>query len=200
MLPVYFSQTPLQALDREALPWIPFECDWFGAASTLRPQFRVIVTKHTLLFEALGPQPASYREIHLAGSFQPGLWEMDVAELFLCHSSGTGYREFNLAPSGAYWTAKFSDYRSIDETPDELPDEGPCALSHFHDRSWHAELLIPRDALEGDIVFDHSLRANVNFILGQAPRNFFSWEKLSAKEPDFHLCREFQSVERRPVA
>jgi predicted amidohydrolase len=51
------------------------------------------------------------------GLFMPGLWEHDVAELFIAHPGGR-YFEFNLSPNAAWWSCEFKAPRVREEETD----------------------------------------------------------------------------------
>ncbi len=58
------------------------------------------------------------------GEFFEGLWNGDVAELFLSLPNGN-YLEYNFAPNGAWWACEFSEPRV--RTTRKIPREIPAA-------------------------------------------------------------------------
>ena len=83
----------------------------------------------TLSHDGFVPKfPASAKPVTGAkpGSFHEGLWEGDVAEVFLMHPGG-GYLEYNFAPNGAWWSCAFDSprVRSSDPAPVPFPKFEP---------------------------------------------------------------------------
>ncbi|MCB0416887.1 MAG: hypothetical protein KDD39_04505 [Bdellovibrionales bacterium] len=86
---------------------IPFESEPnFQVAGTARIQGHAL----QLVFEVRGSNlvlPARAER----PSYQEGLWRTTCFELFVADPTGTSYEEFNFAPSGDWWHARFQDYR-----------------------------------------------------------------------------------------
>jgi hypothetical protein len=126
------------------------------------------------------------------GAFVEGLWERDVAELFLCDESGPGYQEFNFAPSGAWWSCHFSSYRQRD-----LSFRGATLAdcrAVADGAGWRVAAMLPAAAFAGGFSL-RGRRANVSAILGAEPRLYFSVAPIPG-EPDFHKSPFFPVLAR----
>jgi hypothetical protein len=106
------------------------------------------------------------------GGFYRGLWERDVAELFL--HLRTGYIELHLAPGGFWWGALFRGYRDEER---ELRELAPEILRHGDELS----LLLPQERLPVPLSDVSSLA--VTAILDG---HFLSLVPLSDLQPEFH--------------
>ncbi|MCB0333603.1 MAG: hypothetical protein KDD55_08905 [Bdellovibrionales bacterium] len=181
------------------IPSYSIPCDWFGNEAQTKASFQLAASCDHILFAATVSSAPLCNTTLSEGEYVEGLWKQDVAELFLCEERSTAYQEFNLAPTGAWWSFAFSDYRKEDEARYHHP-EGIQCLSEIHGNSWSAAILIPRDELS--ITFDmteHS-RANVCFILGnEEQKQFFSWKKLGEEEPDYHLVQNAVHLSPAPL-
>ncbi len=136
----------------------------------------------------LGPDPASL------GQFHEGLWEADVAELFLAHPDGERYLEINLSPAGAWWACGFRGPRNRDPSLD-LPEAKTAAAIDDAQRLWTASIDLPLDYLESVWQFGPESRANVCFILGPPERRrHFSAAAMPKGPPDYHRPEVFLPV------
>ena len=127
-----------------------------------------------------------------AGDFVSGLWEYDVAELFIYSSETKQYQEFNIAPSGAWWSALFSGYRTqvvSTFTP-------PTVELHCHSsaQGWNAAIKIPFSELALPGASHKNLLVNLCLIQGQKPRHYLSAALIETAEPDFHAFQFFLPV------
>jgi hypothetical protein len=134
---------------------------------------------------------ASFDQSNSRGSFVEGLWERDVAEFFMMDAGGR-YQEFNVSPSGAWWSCGFSAYR-------ERMTESPVPSDVFADAvvrpaCWEVvfsvpvrELLIPLDAVAG---------VHVSSIVRCPTTKYLSSRPIVGATPDFHDWRCFAPVER----
>lgn len=117
------------------------------------------------------------------GRFIENLWRDDVAELFILGYSGQ-YQEFNFSFDGAWWSAGFSGYRTIDAgftPPSNLRIE---TIQTTNMR--RIKVYIPLSKLWFSITSISDLHANVCAIIGQKPRHYFSVAELESEKPDFH--------------
>ena len=117
--------------------------------------------------------------------FTERLWERDVIELFIGDPEKGCYQEFNIAPSGAWWSAYFTKYRSADKSAfNELScikTEGFVSPTY-----WQASMVLPIRELSFKLNPDKVL-ANPAAISGKNPRSFFSAKPIISEQPDFHL-------------
>jgi len=173
------------------LPVMGISSDWHGVA--LRPPlcFTLAADPSNLWFVATRQAPATCSPGTEPGSFAEGLWEHDVAELFLANPTTGAYLEFNLAPNGAWWAAKFSAPRIRAKAQPDFPS---IVTSHWEDISydtWCAAICIPLTLLEKEIGFGAETTANATAILNSPLQTFHSAHKLPGTEPDFHQPASF---------
>lgn len=83
------------------------ERDWYGERAGFPLEWSLAVVDERLEFAFECGCPAACDEV---SGFVEGLWRRDVAEFFLIAADGT-YQEFNLSPTGAWWSARFRGYR-----------------------------------------------------------------------------------------
>ena len=107
---VYLKETPIK---------LPVSIDWYGNPLQVSFSFILQVTGDLLTFGA--HFPADCHALGEADQFVDGLWKASVVELFMYEIDSPRYIEINLSPSGAYWLAKFSDYRVRDSEIKILP-------------------------------------------------------------------------------
>ena len=118
-----------------------------------------------------------------------------MAELFIARPDARSYLEFNLAPSGAWWTAAFSAPRVPSPAFDILPAVR-CESGKGGESGWRAALGIPLSWLEAAIGWGADSRLNVSFILDSPDQRFLTACDLGDGEPDFHRPQGFAPVTR----
>lgn len=178
------------------LPVMGMSSDWYGADLSPPLCFTIATDSSNLWFVATRPAPASCRPGAEPGSFTEGLWEHDVAELFLADPASGAYIEFNLAPNGAWWAAKFNAPRVRAE---QQPDFPSIVTSHWEDvadEAWCAAIRVPLTLLEKEIGFGAESTANATAILNSPHQTFHSAHKLPGAEPDFHQPASFVPLSR----
>ena len=173
-----------QSVGRESVSEFHDSADWFGVASPWKPEVSLRVEGGILHFSFRAQKAPWCDESLLSGSFVEGLWEKDVAELFLS-GPGESYQEINVSPTGAWWSALFCDYRERSQTvefPVEIEVERADNFWQVH-FSTAAENLIPWSGLEWS-----EYRASPTAILHGPEPSFFAWNWNPNKdgEPDFH--------------
>ena len=171
-------------------PYSEIALDWFEHSYALKPKFRISCSNDLLSFEAevpLSNYTLSFEKLSNA-QFVEGLWEKDVAELFV--SNGDCYQEFNFSPSGAWWTWMFTDYR---ERSDDFkaPSTSPTISSVISETNWKLHAEIPSEVLQ--IELKNITHAQVCFILNS---KYFCTASNKDIEPDFHRFKDFNSVIR----
>lgn len=168
-----------------------FESDWFGNPARYRSRFSLMLKGNLLHYQFWAPKSPDYDGNHRSGDFVEGLWEYDVAELFLMGPTGH-YQEFNLSPSGAWWCASFSGYRQrIAAHPCPSAQVSGCSEGS----SWTASLRIDlRDipCLEGAGL--QRARISVTAILDPAEPEYLCSGHQSGGQPDFHCAGTFLPV------
>ncbi|MGE0495630.1 MAG: hypothetical protein AB7S38_40875 [Vulcanimicrobiota bacterium] len=157
---------------------VEFGWDWFGRPRTFGAWFRCGWDGQQLSFE-FGVDKTPECDPHPHGSFRQELWKQDVAEIFVADREGR-YQEFNVSPSGAWWSALFRGYRQLErevsEPPLELQAEGGVGV-------WWVKLRV-KPALEL-----HKL--NLTAILRPSDPVYLCLGHRSGGEPDFHRADNF---------
>lgn len=190
---IFKSENPL-AWGELNLPVLGLTSDWQGRALNPPLGFTIAADAASLWFVATRQAPATCRPGTEPGAFTEGLWEWDAAELFLADPAGGAYLEFNLAPNGAWWAAKFTAPR-VRAQPQ--PDFQSAVTSHWEktsDSGWCAAIRIPLDFLERVIGFGEQTTANATAILNSPHQTFHSAAKLMGTEPDFHQPAAFPNL------
>ena len=120
--------------------------------------------------------------------FVSGLWEMDVAELFIKEDFSDRYFELNLSPSGAWWGCVFDSYREQNALTNSLSVQ---IISQQSNNVWNAAIALKRSDLDLSFSFTPTTKLNVTAILGQPHRHHLSWANLPLKQVDFHQTKLF---------
>jgi len=171
---------------------ISLEYDWYGQPPGCPLAFSLGLQGEELTFRFQAAK-APEADLSLAcGTFLAGLWQQEVAEFFIRKGSGPAYQEFNLSPSGAWWSALFSGYR---EQVREVPCPTAKTRAHWSDRGWEAELSV---SLQDLIVLEGSwqnARIKVTAILHTQNPRYFCYGYGCAGEPDFHLENPYHPLE-----
>jgi hypothetical protein len=191
---IFRSTTPL-AWGELDLPLFGLARDWHGKTLTPPAGFSLAVDAAHLWFVAHHRNAAMLHPKARPGCFLSGLWEADVAELFLADPVSGRYLELNLAPNGAWWSCEFTAPRQRAEADDiAMPDIATFAdLSA--DGSWLAAMAIPLDILRARLDFGPETRANVTMILGSPAKRFLSAAALPGNVPDFHQPESFPKIQ-----
>ena len=190
---IFTSHEPLAwgALD---LPMFGLAKDWDGAAIQPPAGFSLAADPARLWFVAHHRRPARLHPQARPGGFLAGLWQHDVAELFLADPVSGRYFEFNLSANGAWWNAEFTAPR-VRAEPDDVPMPDVATFSDMApDGAWLAAMAIPLDLLRARIDFGPATRANVTMILESPAQRFVSAADLGGGMPDFHRPNHFPSV------
>ncbi|MGB1874844.1 MAG: hypothetical protein ACPH5P_03735 [Akkermansiaceae bacterium] len=177
--------------------WSHLERDWFGQYLDVPASFALAVDPANLWFFAQRDKRASMLAGTQTNEFVEGLWNHDVAELFVGGSESERYLEFNLAPNGAWWSAEFCGPRKrVNE--DAHPVEGITTHSRISDDGcWRAALTIPIVYLKDNFGFGVDTRLNVTFIVDTPAQRFLSAASLPGREPDFHQPSHFERAVTR---
>ena len=166
------------------IEWSEIPLDWSREPTEQAPQFAFGIDKRSLWFcsrAAFEQKPSS---INSSPHFVSGLWRGEVAELFI-KGEGASYLEFHLATNKRWWAAAFSSYRVQIA---ELPDLEIEITTDDSESCWQSSLKLPLHEIEQFCECKtESLRAQVSFILGSSPQQFFSSGQPPQEKPDFHL-------------
>ncbi len=175
------------------LPMAAIARDWHQLAGQPAPEWALATDPQRLWLvvrHAAVPHPHPDAG---PGDWREGLWQHDVAELFLAAADRRRYLEFNLSPRGAWWFARFSAAR--ERGPDGSRPDVRVAAAAQADGTWSAALGIPLDFLKCELDWPHGPAANVTFILHSPDQRFFSASDLGGGNPDFHRPQRFRPVE-----
>jgi hypothetical protein len=195
---IFTSPRPL-AWGELDVPLLGLEKDLEGGKLEPAPAFSLITDPRYLWFVATHRRPAELHPQARPGVFQAGLWQHDVAELFLATPGGERYFEFNLAPNGAWWSCEFTSPRVRAEAVDiAMPDVATFA-EMAPDGSWVAAMALPLDVLRARLDFGTGSRVNVAMILESPVQRFLSATDLGGGEPDFHQPDRFATAKFVPV-
>lgn len=169
--------------------WQSITTDWYGTRSNTPLLFTLASDSNGLGFGVRVKKKALQHPDDRRLKFVEGLWEYDVAELFI--SLGVHeYLECNLAPGGSYWAAKFSNYR---KRTDWKPEVAPVVFSEVTDNYWQSGIIIPFtwDKALSEI---KNLRLNVTAIFHTDSPCYLTFNRPVAVEPDFHLAALRQPI------
>lgn len=175
-------------------PDVRFSRDWFGRPARYPARFALWLDADRLHYRFRVPKAPECDLTLSPGDFVEGLWEQDVAELFVMGPDGR-YQEFNLSPSGAWWCATFSGYR---EGATAFSCESMITEATYDDGSWTASLsvdlsdlvVLPAEGLP-------MARLSVTAILSPRDPEYLCWGHQHGGEPDFHRSGAFLPVSLR---
>lgn len=176
------------------LPLFGLARDWNGAAVEPPAAFSVAVDPVRLWFVSAHGRPARLHPAARPGRFTAGLWQHDVAELFVADPASGRYLEFNLAPNGAWWSCEFTGPRVRAEEVEVAFPEVAAFAELAPDGGWVAAMSVPLDLLRARVGFGEGSVANVTFIVGSPEQRFLSAADLGGGEPDFHRPEKFPKV------
>lgn len=153
-------------------------------ARPLRLRYRVLGDPAALRWPAPLPPGVAPR--------QDGLWRHTCFEAFIAGpaASGTAYREFNFAPSGAWAAYRFDGYRA-GMRPEPLAVEPRIVAQRMADGA-ALEVAIAWPALP-DHAAPRRLRLGLTAVLEAADGSLSYWAlRHPAERPDFHNDGGFQ--------
>ncbi len=177
------------------LPLLGISHDWFGAPIAPLPGYALATDQTHLWFIATRQAPAQVHPQAKPGQFIEGLWEADVAELFLTDFNSGRYLEFNLAPNSAWWGCEFTSPRQRASNIIEQMPEVQTYADLAADGSWLAAMAIPLEILRSRIDFSPSTRANITMVLGAPKPQYFSVCKMPEQPLDFHQPAFFSQLD-----
>lgn len=191
---IYRSSRPINRRALASLELQGLEQVW-GASGGAAPKLRYLLAldSDNLHFAARFPAALPVDRARL-GCWREGLWQGDVAELFVADDAGAGYQEFNLSPSGEWWSCGFSAPR--------LPGSGPVSAGvtvEYLFQQGAVLMSIARRELQVKCAFGQNSRINVCSILGSEPRCFYSCCALPGSTPDFHQPQHFERLQVRDL-
>lgn len=166
------------------------EC-WNGSRLSKPFEWSLAVDSQCLWFVSDIPAAPSERQLHRSNEFVEGLWEADVAELFVLTSNGT-YQEFNVSVDGAWWAMPFSSYR-VRASEAAVPHNVAVTIQRSS-QSWTAIMAIPLVSLA--VEWNRSVAFHICGIVYRHGVPTYLTSKVNGGfPPDFHDSRCFQQAE-----
>lgn len=186
----HLSQTQSANSLFRTIPKAQIDKDWSGVPLASPLSYSLSLFENTLnlsgaISTQLKPQAAQ--------GFRDKLWESDVVEVFLGHTSQEQYLELNLAPSGAWWAQSFESYRKPSSEKVGFERLQPRIESRLEQNSWEFSFSIDLPSLPKP----EELSCNVTAIFGTEERQYLSavTPPKDITQPDFHLS----SLRRAPL-
>lgn len=168
--------------------WTILDQDWFGEELPFETAFAITSNSEALKFSARGDFSSRSYPNSKCGDYIEGLWEYDVAELFLMFGSGE-YLEINLGTTGAYWAQLFSSYRERSSLT-LLKKEDFVVSNTCCDSFWESSITLPLNVIPEIVAIHCSFIISDN--LGK--ERFISSNPVKT-EPDFHHRDCFMKIE-----
>jgi alpha-galactosidase len=125
-----------------------------------------------------------------------GLWDFDVAEVFIKPAGCRGYFEYEVSPLAQYLAAHIIEpWKNVDFTWDSKMK----ARSELNEKSttWNAVIKLPFKQMDNAEPFKKPeagdiWRANLLLALGADPtRNYMCWQPTLTEDPNFHVPDAF---------
>lgn len=188
-LSVYTSLRDISVDDARALSRSSQARCWKGTPLPHPFSWSVAVDPQTLWFVCSLPGGQLHSRGERQGEYVEGLWNRDVAELFIKSPEGR-YQEFNVAPSGAWWAMTLSEYRKRDAGA-KRPHltHISCTLG---EGSWEVVAAFERRSLDVDIAPSASI--HVSGMWYHPEPTFLSSHPPHGVEPDYHHTGCFQPI------
>jgi alpha-galactosidase len=173
---------------------VTFCTDWQGCNATpeLETEARLLWSDESIFIRFL----CRYQDVHVfpgAIGRRDGLWERDVAEIFLWPGAGNAnhYREFEIAPNG--------DWLDLDINAGQRSilycDLKTKVTIDAANRVWIAQIGIPMTCLSADFDPDQIWRVNLFRIEQRELARFYSaWRPTRTAKPNFHVPEHFGSL------
>lgn len=192
---IFESPTHVSLEQLNHLPFQSVAMGWNGQALPQPLQWAIVRDPKWFWFVASLSGGTEYDPQHSSGDFIEGLWERDVAEIFIKESSGR-YQEFNVSPGGAWWTVVLSSYRTRETTIPELRE--PVIRAELGEGQWRVVLGVELSCLAVEL--SESSTVHVSGISHKPQRVFISSCPVSGVEPDFHHPKAFMPVRFHALA
>lgn len=183
----------------EKAPPIRFASDWKGQnTDPLREtEVRLLWTQDTLYLRFL----ARYRELTVFPDARPdgwrdGLWDRDVAEVFLQPDASDPlvYKELEVSPNGQWIDLNISHGQKEEMRSGLRRRVVQDAQLH----TWTAELAVPMSALAERLSSKQRWRVNFYRVEGKTePRFYAAWSPTMTPQPNFHVPEAFGYLEFR---
>ena len=181
-IPLHKIDLATTLLTSHTIPTQTFSQDWYSNPPKHKATFKIAYNDEFLLFHFKAFKKPTYDPTKQLGEFHKGLWEQDIAEIFLKSPDSPTYQEFNFSPTGAYWSALFTDYRQLAK---EVPLHPESICSTIEDNAWAIEFKIPLKHCLLQNLEDTEVQLNVCSILYDGDTTFLSYVGGEGA-PDFH--------------
>ena len=189
-----FTTSRLLAWGELDLPLLGISADWHGKSLNPPVGFCVAADPEALWFVATRQAPALSHSNSAEGRFTPELWKHDTAELFIGQPGDSNYLEFNLAPDGGWWAARFDAGRELSPEQPDFQNQVSAYAAQDDASMWIAALRVPIIFLKENIGFGVGSTGNSTFILNSPHQTFHSAAKLPGRDPDFHQPSSFPKL------
>lgn len=195
MITIYRSARALTSQEVKRLPRQSIARAWSSAQLSRPFSWTFAIDPENLWFLCDLEGGQMWSRDRSKGEFVEGLWEADVGEFFLKDSNGR-YQEFNLAPSGAWWSVVLESYRS------RASDYAVPQVTHIHtevrEGEWSGVIAVRRESLAVALSSESSM--HVSGVRYHPSVEYFSSHPDRAVEPDFHRASCFQPIEFRALS
>ena len=162
---------------------------WNGSTLSVPLSWSVAIDPQALWFVCSLPGGRVCTRPGTHGEFVEGLWEEDVAELFIKGADGR-YQEFNVGPSGAWWSVTFSTYRT--RSASSLRPHLLSVTTDMRTDRWEVVAAFARSALDVELASTSSL--HVSGMWYRPDPCFLSSSPASGVAPDYHHEACFEPV------
>ncbi len=186
-----FSVVIHQSAKELAVPLTQFHLDWHGKPVRHPTSFGFRLHEDRLVYRFRSDKSADCDKTLVRGQFVAELWTQDVAEFFV-RGIDASYQEFNVSPTGAWWSAAFGQYRSLVE---EVPCSSVRIQTTIEERNWEIEFSVP--LAEIVVLRNIDLRdAHLNpaGILNPRDPEYLCFGHTDGGEPDFHRAENFLPI------
>lgn len=178
---IFQSRSALSVDGVRALPLQSTSVSWSHIPLERTFSWSLALDPATVWFRCSLPGGRTVKSDTKSGEFVEGLWEFDVAEVFVQDAHGA-YQEFNLAPNGAWWSMTHSEYRV--RSKDSCPAKCLSVTTGIFDGYWEVVAAFERGSLQvplelGGFVHVTGIHyaAEPIYLSSHPPRNI---------APDFH--------------
>ncbi len=186
---VFCSSVELSVSVARSLPRSSLATCWKGDVLPSSFAWSIAIDPELLWFVCSLPGGRACGSDQEHGAFIEGLWNGDVAELFIKGKDGR-YQELNLSPSGAWWSMTLSEYRKRESSPRR--PHLVHLLSTVGESCWEVVAAFQRRSLDVDL--SASCRVHVTGMWYHPEPTFLSSRPPHGVEPDYHHAQCFEPV------
>jgi hypothetical protein len=163
---------------------------WDGTSLEAPLEWSLVCDDLRVWFVCRIPGRPTFDQAHARGAFVEGLWEHDVAEFFLMDAEGR-YQEFNVSPTGAWWSCGFSGYRAR-AAGVAIPTE-VLVETKIDPTGWQVLFSVPSRELWTPL--ERIAGVHVAAISRSPHARYLSSSPVLGSTPDFHRRECFGAVE-----